>query len=234
MNLPGFPVAERGETFASVVARYMERSAGAKLRLLELFGLYSVSPSSIIPPNLRRLASILPPGHPWKGAPEVIAKGHTLLPLLLHFAHPERSTAVLRTIIAGSSGNPSASLGSSATVSRDFRRTARFCPDCVLDDLKTLGFPVLYRQHQPRFVTMCAVHARSLRSNCLCCLGSRHAVGRWQMAGRCGCSEPRMPEVLEANLDAKSKENWLWLSRQVAIILDNPVGCTLSVRQFAI
>ncbi len=222
MNLPGFPVAQRGETLASVIARYLERSAGARLRLLELFGLYFASPSSVIPHDLRQLASILPPSHPWEGAPELIAKDHTLLPLLLHFAHPERAAAVLRTIISGSSGNPSASLGISATVSRDFWHTTRFCPDCIAHDLRTYGFPVLYRQHQPLFVTMCATHARRLCSNCLCGRGSRQAVGRWQMAGRCGCSEPRTPELLEADLDAKSEENWLWLSRQVTTILENP------------
>jgi hypothetical protein len=42
------------------------------------------------------------------------------------------------------------------------------------------------------------------------------------MAGRCGCSEPRTPQVLEEDLDAKSEENWLWLSRQVTTILENP------------
>jgi hypothetical protein len=222
MNLPGFPVAQRGETLASVIARYLERSAGARLRLLELFGLYFASPSSVIPPDLRQLASILPPGHPWEGAPEVIANHHTLLPLLLHFAHPERAAAVFKTVISGNSGNPSASLGISATVTRDFWHTARFCPDCIAHDLKNYGFPIFYRQHQPRFVNICAVHARPLRSNCLCGQGSRQAVAGWQMAGRCRCSEPCTPEVLEADLDARSEENWLWLSRQVTLILESP------------
>jgi hypothetical protein len=222
MNLPGFPVAQHGETFASVIARYLERSAGAKLRILESFGLYFASPSSVIPPDLHQLASILPPSHPWEDSPEVIAKGHTLLPLLLHFAHPERAAAVLKTVISGNSGNPSASLGISVTVFRDFRHMARFCPDCIAHDLKTYGFPVLYRQHQPLFVTMCAEHARPLRSNCLCGQGSRQAVGSWQMAGRCGCSEPRTPQVIKADLDAKSEENWLWLSRQVTTVLAEP------------
>jgi hypothetical protein len=222
MNLPGFPVAQCGETLASVIARHLERSAGGRLRLLESFGLYFSSPRSVIPPDLRRFSSILPPGHPWAGAPEVIAKGHTLLPLLLHFSHPERASAVLRTVISGDSGNPSASLGISGTVFRDFRHMARFCPDCIAHDLKAYGFPVLYRQHQPLFVTMCAAHARPLRSNCLCGQGSRQAVGSWQMAGRCGCSQPRTPQVIEADLDAKSEENWLWLSRQVTTVLDEP------------
>jgi len=222
MNLPGFPVAQRGEMLASVVARYLERSAGAKLRLLKLFGLYLASPCSVIPRHLRQLASTLPPGHPWEGAPEVIAKGHTLLPLLLHFAHPKRGSAALRNVVSGGSGNPSASLGISATVFRDFRHMARFCPDCVAHDLKTFGFPVLYRQHQPLFVTMCAVHARPLRSNCLCGQAARQAVSRWQMAGHCRCSEPSTPSLLGADLDTKSEECWLWLSQQVTTILENP------------
>lgn len=222
MNLPGFPVAQHGETFASVIARYLERSAGARLQLLKLFGLYFASPSSVVPPSLRRFASILPPGHPWEGAPEVIAKDHTLLPLLLHFAHPERAAAVLRAIISGDSGNPSASLGISAMATRALLHTSRFCPDCIAHDLKTFGFPIFYRQHQPRFVMMCAVHAHPLRSNCSCGQGSQQAGGRWQMAGCCGCSEPRTPPLLEADLDAKSEENWLWLSQQVATILTQP------------
>lgn len=221
MILPGFPVAQRGETFASVIARYLERSAAAKLRMLKSFGLYLASPNSVIPRDLRQLASILPASHPWKDAPEMIAKGHTLLPLLLHFAHPERASTVFRTFISGKSGNPSASLGIPAMVFRDFRHMARFCPECIASDLKTYGFPVLYRQHQPLFVLMCATHARPLHSNCLCGQVSRQAVGRWQMAGRCGCNEPRTPELLRANLDAKSEENWLWLSRQVTAILEN-------------
>ena len=108
MDLPGFPVAQRGETFASVIARYLERSAGVRFRLLEMFGLSFASPNSVIPPDLHQFASTMPPGHPWEGAPEMIARGHTLLPLLLHFAHPERAAAVLRIVISGNSGNPSA------------------------------------------------------------------------------------------------------------------------------
>ncbi len=222
MNLPGFPVAQRGETFASVVARFLERSAAPRTLLLEMLGLYLASPSSAVPHNLRQFASVLPEGHPWAGAPEVIAKGHTLVPLFLHFAHPERAAAVLITITSGSSGNLSVSLGIPAALSKDIQQTGRFCPDCIAHDLKAFGVPILYRQHQPRFVTMCAVHARILHSNCPCAQGSIKAIRRWQMAGRCECGEPYTPPVLEPDLDAKTEENWLWLSRQVATILAEP------------
>jgi hypothetical protein len=222
MKLPGFPVAQRGETLASVIARYLERSAAPKTRLLETLGLYLASPDAVVPRDLRQFASVLPEGHPWEATPELIVKGHTLVPLLLHFAHPERTAAVLKTIISGNSGNTSASLGTPAIGSRDSLHTAKFCPDCIAHDLKVFGFPIFYRQHQPPFVTMCAIHARPLHFNCLCAQSSRRAIRRWQMAGRCGCSEPRTPQVLEADLDPKSEENWLWLSRQVAAILAEP------------
>lgn len=221
MKLPGFPVAQRGETLASVVARHLERSAAPKTRLLKILGLRIASPSSVVPQDLHQFASVLPEGHPWEGTPELIVKGHTLVPLFLHFAQPERTASVLKTIISGSSGSLSASLGITSTISKDIKQTGRFCPDCIAHDLKTFGFPVLYRQHQPRFVTMCAVHARILRFNCPCARGSNKAIRRWQMAGRCGCGESRTPQVMEADLDPKSEENWLWLSRQVAAILEN-------------
>ena len=222
MRLPGFPVAQRGETFASVIARYLGRSAAPKTRLLEMLGLYIASPSSVIPQDLRQFVSVMPAGHPWEGAPEVIAKGHTLVPLFLHFAHPERAAAALKTIISSSSGNVSVLLRIHTALSADIQPTGRFCPDCIAHDLKEFGFPILYRQHQPRFVTMCAVHTRILHSNCPCSQGSRKAIRRWQMAGRCECGEPYTPPVLETDLDAKSEENWLWLSRQVATILAEP------------
>ena len=222
MKLPGFPVAQRGETLASVIARYLERSAAPKTRLLETLGLYLASPDAVVPRDQRQFASVLPEGHHWEATPELIVKGHTLVPLLLHFAHPERTAAVLKTIISGNSGNTSASLGTPAIGSRDSLHTAKFCPDCIAHDLKVFGFPIFYRQHQPPFVTMCAIHARPLHFNCLCAQSSRRAIRRWQMAGRCGCSEPRTPQVLEADLDPKSEENWLWLSRQVAAILAEP------------
>lgn len=42
------------------------------------------------------------------------------------------------------------------------------------------------------------------------------------MAGRCGCNEPHTPPILDKDLDAKTEEAWLWLSRQIATILAAP------------
>lgn len=219
MKLPGFPVAQRGESFTSVVARHLERSAATKTPLLKMLGLYSAWPNYSVPQHLGQFASVLPDGHPWQGAPEVIVRDHTLVPLLLHFAQPERREAVQKTIISGLSRSPTASLGITSALLTGDHQTGRFCPDCLANDLKTLGYPIFYRQHQPRFVTMCAVHARILHSNCPCAQGSRSVIRKWQMAGRCDCGKLGTSPVLKADLDIKTEENWLWLSRQVATIL---------------
>ncbi|MBB4013415.1 hypothetical protein GGR36_002761 [Niveibacterium umoris] len=167
--------------------------------------------------------SILPPGHPWEGAPERIAQDHTLIPLFLHFAHPKRAADTLTTITAGASTNPEATLGITVTQSRNQLHAGKYCPDCFAQDLKTLGFPVFYRQHQPPFVRMCAAHARPLHSSCVRCQSTRKAVSMWQVAGRCGCSDPLLPPMFEIGHDALTAAGWLWLSQQVSAILAAPI-----------
>ena len=67
------------------------RSAAPKTRLLETLGFYLTTPDAVVPRDLRQFASVLPEGHPWEATPELIVKGHTLVPLLLHFAHPKHT-----------------------------------------------------------------------------------------------------------------------------------------------
>lgn len=223
IRLPGFPTAQPGETFASVVARHLARSSTPKVRHLKLLGLRIASASSLIPYDLRPFVSILPTGHPWEGAPERIARDHTLVPLFLHFAHPKRVAKTLTTIVNGDSTNPAATLGITVSQSQSLQHGGKFCPECFARDLKTLGYPVLYRQHQPPFVRMCADHARPLHSNCVHCHSTRKAVGMWQVAGRCGCDDPITPHLFEMGLDAQMDAGRLWLSQQVSTLLAAPI-----------
>lgn len=223
MKLPGFPVAQPGETLASVVARHLARTSTPKVRHLKLLGLRIASASSLIPHDLRPFVSILPQGHPWEGAPELIARDHTLIPLFLHFAHPKRAAETLTAIATGGSTNPAATLGITVTQSRSLQHACKFCPDCFAHDLKTLGYPVLYRQHQPPFVRMCAAHARPLHSSCVYCQSTRKAASMWQVAGHCGCANPLTPPLFETGLDARMEAGWLWLSQQVSTLLAAPV-----------
>lgn len=205
MKLPGFPVAEIGEIFSSVVARHLERSPIPRAPHLKLLGLNISRAASVIHRDLRHFASIMPIGHAWEGAPEVIAKGHTLVPLFLHCAHPERAATATNAMISGNNG-PSVTLGATTSMPKSQHLAAKVCPYCSGRDLKAFGFPVLYRQHQPQFVNMCSVHARTLHSNCLHCQNNRNSVGMWQMAGRCDCSHPNTPPLLESDLDPKTED----------------------------
>lgn len=223
MRLPGFPIAQPGETFASVVARHLARSSTPKARHLKLLRLRIASASSLTPNNLGPFVSILPSGHPWEGAPEQIVRNHTLTPLFLHFAHPKRAAEALTTIANGDSANPAATLGVTVTQLRSLQHTGKFCPECVEHDRHTLGYPVLYRQHQPPFVRMCAIHARPLHSSCVRCQISRTGVSMWRVAGRCGCNEPLTPPLFETGHDAQMEASWLWLSQQVNAILAAPI-----------
>lgn len=221
MKLPGFPTEKPGEMFSSVVARYLTRSSTPKTFHLRSLGLNISRASSVIHRDLSHFASIMPSGHTWQDAPEVIAKGHTLVPLFLHFAHPKRAATAIDIMISGKR-RPSLILGATISAPKSLHIAAKFCPDCLVHDLRAFGFPVLYRQHQPQFVNMCSVHARTLRFNCLHCQNDRDSVGMWQMAGRCDCSQPNTPPLLQADVDPKTEEAWLWLARQVATILSAP------------
>lgn len=227
MNLPGFPIAETGEIFSSVIARHLARSAGPKGRHLQLFGIRNVSSSTVVPHDLRLLTSIMPVGHPWKDDPRRIVLDHTIAPIFLHFAAPDKAATALDTIISSNSDNPAATLGLTANGKAILGHHKKYCPDCLKRDIGIYGFPVLYREHQPVFVRMCPVHSRPLHFNCLLCHGKKKkSLAQWQMAGRCECDRPDMPSALESRLDAKTEQGWLWLAQQVASILSSPLPGT--------
>lgn len=224
MKLPGFPIPVPGEAFTSVVARHLVRTSTLKARHLNWLGLKISQGNSIIPYDLRHFTSTMPLGHPWEDAPEAIAKGHTLVPLFLHFAHPERAEATVNAIVSGNM-TATASLRFSTHSLRNQQRAGRFCPECIAADVRAFGFPILYRQHQPPFVSLCAKHAIPLHFHCLHCQNNQNMAAKWQIAGCCDCHRPRTPPVVERELDSKTGEGRLWLSEQVTSILasENPL-----------
>lgn len=219
MRLPGFPVAEPGETVASVVARHVERTAGPRSRSLEILGLRRAAAHSIVPLKLANLADSMPQGHPWAANPREIVVGHTLVPLYLHFANSKRRESILASIQAGSSLNPAASLGLTITASRNLTTRYKFCPECVANDAKTLGYSVIYREHQPAFVRVCAVHLTPLLFDCTQCATSRKALSTWRMAGRCRCEDPQNQPAHTQRDDPAREAGAIWLAKQVRRIL---------------
>lgn len=221
MRLPGFPVAEPGETVASVVARHLERTAGPRSRSLGILRLRNAAAHSIVPLRLAALADSMPYGHPWAANPHEIVAGHTLLPLYLHFANSKRRERILTSIQSGSSNNPAASLGLTTSASRNLTTRHKFCAACVANDVKTHGFSIAYREHQPAFVRVCAVHLTPLLFDCARCATSRKALSMWRMAGRCRCENPQNQPAHIRHDDPAREAGVIWLAKQVRSILSD-------------
>mgnify|MGYP001053225238 CR=1 FL=1 len=221
MRLPGFPVAVTGETVSSVVGRHLLRTAGPKSRSLSFLGLRFASANALVPPDLAKLAGSMPSGHPWAGSPRDIVLRHTLVPLYLHFADPKRRASVLVSIESNASANPAASLGLTARAIRRLATNYKFCPDCVARDVSPegQGFPVIYREHQPPFVRVCAEHLKPLLFGCTKCQFGRTATSRWRMAGRCDCKAPRHDPTHVIGDDVTYEAGVVWLARQARTIL---------------
>lgn len=227
MRLPGFPVAVRGETVPSVVGRHLRRTAGPRSRSLNFLGLRFASANALVPPELTKLADSMPHGHPWSCNPREIVLRHTLVPLYLHFAHPERSASVLASIGANATVNPAASLGLTTVAARRLATNYKFCPDCVARDASTEGhgFPVIYREHQPPFVRVCAEHLKPLLFGCTECQSGRRAMSMWRMACQCDCEHPQHLPAHVVGDDPIYEASVIWLSQQARTILsmDTPM-----------
>ena len=219
MKLPGFPIPEPGETVASVVARHLHRTAGPKSRSLVILGLRGDAANSLVPSQLQTLADSMPAGHPWLAKPDEIVRHHTLVPLYSHFAHPNRSAALLATILAGATRNPAASLGLTVRAKQRLASSQKFCSDCVDHDVRTLGYTVGYREHQPSFVKVCVRHGKPLFLGCSQCQNQRKSLSAWRMAGRCGCGAPQSKAMSHATGDAAYEAGALFLARQAKTIL---------------
>lgn len=222
MKVPGFPIPVAGELYSSVVARYLHRTAGYTKRNLGLIGLDRASAAAIVPIAVVELAGRMADGHPWCNNPRRIVESHTIVPLFLHSSGPEFYESKMEEISHGLNGNPSATLGLTKrkkTTGQNGRHNSKFCPSCVTEDIENLGFPVLYRQHQPAFVKYCARHSCPLHFSCVNCNSRTRAI-MWRMAGQCDCETPIHPMVVEAT-DETSKNTLLWVALQVDHLLNS-------------
>lgn len=223
MRLPAFPVPVPGETVHSVVARFMARTAGSATWKLASLALRRKASDALLPTQLGALASVMPPGHPWCDAADVIVNRHSLVPLFLHFADRSRATDVEARLAAGSS-SPASMLGLSVSAGNASRGAQKFCPACVEEDRARRGFAVGYRQHQPDFVRVCAEHRVPLRYGCSKCHSSRLAARRWSVVGECGCETPQFSAVVELGTSDLAGRGWQWLSEQVRAMLVAPTA----------
>jgi hypothetical protein len=121
-------------------------------------------------------------------------------------------------IFKGQSKNPAASLG--LTIS-ELCYSEKFCLECIKEDKQNRGYPILYREHQPTFVKICARHSQPLYFSCSNCSASKFKISEWRLAGGCRCKRPNFPAAISPKTSASEWKNWFWLSKQVSIIFEN-------------
>ncbi|MCO7578251.1 MULTISPECIES: TnsD family Tn7-like transposition protein [Pseudomonas chlororaphis group] len=221
MKTPGFPTPVEGELYSSVVARYLQRTAGYTNRNLGIIGLARANAGAIVPIAVVKLAESMSEGHPWCNNPRQIVEKHTAVPLFLQSSSAEFYESTMEAISNGLNGNPSATLGltkRSKNTNQYRSHNSKFCPDCVTQDIERFGFPVLYRQHQPEFVKYCARHSCPLHLSCVNCSTRTRAI-MWRMAGQCDCQTPDTPMIVDTGIDKISKESLLWIAQQVDHLL---------------
>lgn len=146
MRLPAFPIPYEGETMSSVVARFLGRTAGPTERKLQFLGLGRTASTALMPLDLQALVDVMPLGHPWCDNPELVLMRHTLVPLYLHFAHPQRAASSLQSLLGGLCGNPAAALGLTVSAAKSLARQSKFCRQCVESDIESRGNAVSYRE----------------------------------------------------------------------------------------
>jgi hypothetical protein len=228
MKVPAFPIPVEGELYSSVVARYLRRTAGYAKRNLGLIGLDKASAGAIAPMTIVKLTESMPERHPWSNNPREIVAKHTIIPLFLQSSNKEFYESTIKAISQGTNGNPSATLGltkPNMISNIEHRHHSKFCPDCVSQDVDSLGFSVLYRQHQPDFVKYCARHCRPLRYSCINCSVLTRKI-MWRMAGQCDCESPETPEVVDVRIDKITENSLIWIAQQVDYLLQGDASHT--------
>lgn len=152
----GFPDPYPEETLYSVVARYHQRMGNPVLSATarDVFGRERLLSLHMLPVEIDRLTSQLPPGHRWSS--DRLIDEHTHLPLYMPFLPPDRLD-LIRTRMKEGTGQVSGLLGSMQTRAKSYP-FMRYCPVCVDDDNCRFGESYWHRAHQVPGVEICSVH----------------------------------------------------------------------------
>jgi hypothetical protein len=153
-----FPDPYPDELLYSVCARYhqraMYRSRAATAR--DLFGNEGAKIAIDLPGRVRRLITVLPPGHGY--SEERLIDEHTLLPFYAPFAPPERLLQ-LRQDMAGDEQGGAIHGRIGILTSKIRLESLRFCPLCVEEDRGRYGETYWHRLPQVPGVMACPRHA---------------------------------------------------------------------------
>lgn len=223
-QFPFFPHPAQGETVYSVFGRVRARTGLPDDCITTEFtgqprrgnsGLFSGLPSFI-----PQLASKMPTGHPWRDK-NIIVANHTTLPYFIYFDPGEERRTWSDKFAETSLSQPlKMSLGISNNPIKALPPHPRYCPTCVEEDLKVLGYPYFKREHQLPGVVVCWRHGTVLANGCSLC-GPYPIKGRaFSMAGQCLCAQGIVPLQFQTKLP-ENTETLLWIAKQSAIMVNS-------------
>ncbi|MBS9759956.1 TniQ family protein [Pseudomonas mosselii] len=156
-----FPEPLPDETMYSLAVRYHRIIGNSSYRRTsdELFGYYSRTCGSMFPCGLKALAYRL---GGMITASDLILH-HTLLPLYRPFLSERAYSATVQSMMSNNGSGVMMRLG--LTASGLLKHSSlRYCPACVLDDLRSSGVPYWHRIHVAPGVLTCPLHDQLLIS----------------------------------------------------------------------
>lgn len=203
---PFIPV--KGESFFSLISRYMINTAGNKGLKLSRLGLGRAESQRLVPTGLPEF----PAGHPWRDNYCSIVQEHSLLPFYLYFMPPHEAYSIVERVKPGSI-HPRNMLGLARRGELVGYQYGRYCHSCVQEDIARFGHAVGYVSHAPLAIRFCHKHRARLRPPvCSFCVGRLTIAGRdWRGMGTCLCELPEESPLEDHNV----KGHLVWLAQQV-------------------
>ena len=220
MRLPSFPMPQEGEIVKSMFARFEARfglGSAAICKIVDKPGRSAgVVFNPIFPTCLDRFSAVLPIGHPCRDIENVI-RYHTGFNYYTYFDTDEFRRHVLASFVTSSNPAIRSTLGLCRYRCGGWT-APRFCRECYLADLCSLGFSYFRREHQLPGVLMCWRHGCLLATGCRKC--GVYPIRGYPlcMAGTCLCDHGADPLAIVTVLPAP-KDVLMWLARESAYLV---------------
>lgn len=158
-----FPDPYEDELMYGVLARYQHLTARTSSQVLnDLFGSSKFATVDYYLPNTLNTILFMVPGKSEHTVWDWVTK-HTLFPYFANFLSYPNKRQLMLSITTNNCAAPHVSQ------SLVFRRKLKCCPQCIGEDIETVGEPYWHRNHQPATVNFCIKHKRYLMDECPSC-----------------------------------------------------------------
>lgn len=173
---------------------------------------------SYLPGCIGIISKSAPVGHIWGNAMKIVSD-YSALPYFVYFLPArERQEWASRLVAEKSSQSISMALGLTMFPISPVSRHPRYCPQCVIDQIREFGFSFFRRHHQLPGVLVCAEHEEILSYGCSVC-GPYPIKNRGlSMPGRCKCELLTPLPVIPNHTDITQL---LWIARESEFMVNS-------------